>query len=94
MDVWETLDKACEDSSMTIRKVSHAIGKSRNYIHTMRFQKNIPSVDSYGMMLASCKYKLCAVKGKVPKNAIVIDSFTDGTAYEERLSELDSQESE
>ena len=91
MDVQEAIKAASEESGVRLTKVSVALGFRRHYVHTVLYHNSVPSVDSFGMMLAACGYSLCAVKD-VPDGAIVIDSFIDGTTYEERLAEIAEQD--
>lgn len=86
MDIWETVEDASRKSNTSLTTISRIIGHSRQYIHTIRGQGSVPSVDSFGMMLAACGYKLYAVGDDGDK--ICIDSFMDGTTYEERIADI------
>ena len=93
MDVFGAIKAASEESGLAFTGISGAIGKSRQYVHTMAWRESVPSVELFGMMLAACGLKLCAVM-EVPKGAILIDSFQDGKTFEERLAEVAEAESE
>lgn len=91
MNIYDAIDAASSASGVTLIKISRAIGRSKQFMHTIRLQRNIPSIDLVGMIFHACGYKLCAVKGRVPKNAIVIDAFLDGETYAEHMDGIESE---
>lgn len=86
MDTLNAIKEASCRSGVPLTKVSRIMGRSRQYVHSLLFHKNIPTVDTLGMMLAACGYKLYAVGEDGDK--ICIDSFMDGSTYEEHIADI------
>ena len=86
MDALSAIEEASRASGVPLTRISRIMGRSRQYVHSLLFHKNIPSVNTFGMMLAACGYRLYAVGDDAEK--ICIDSFIDGKTYEERIADI------
>lgn len=88
MDVWEAVREAAAESDMSNSSISRSIGRSRQFVATVIGQHANTTLDNAALMLASCGYRLCAVKGKPPKGALVIDTSVKGKPYADILEEV------
>ena len=88
MDVWDAVREAAASSDMNNSSISRSIGRSRQFVSTLIGQHANTTLDNAALMLASCGYRLCAVKGKPPKGALVIDTSVKGKPYGDILEEV------
>lgn len=74
MNFYDVVYKLAGDKQLSIENLSLSLGKTSRYIGGAKSRGSLPKVDNAAMILDALDYTLCAIpKGKVPKDAIIID---------------------
>ena len=74
MDFYDAVFKCADNSGVSIRKLSAALGHAENYVSNLKSMGRVTSVENAAKILSVCGYALCAVPlDDVAEDAIRID---------------------